>query len=99
MMYYAMYDFMTYKGNPGRGFANTKSGIAFKTRAERDAFLAEKGNYDFTAKAITRAEAMTMLEAVYDSRGDKGLRLGSEDGPFVVMRSTTLGKYNAGDIV
>jgi hypothetical protein len=78
-MTYAIYDITARKSNPGHGFANSKRAVAFSTIEKMKAFLAERDNYDFSAKRITRREAMVMLEPCYDSR-DKGLWLDPEVG-------------------
>lgn len=71
-MYYAMYDWTAKKSNPGYGFANTKRALAFSTKAKLNAFLVECEDYDFSAKRITRRNAMKMLEPIPEGR-DKGL--------------------------
>lgn len=91
MMYYAMIDTTARKSNPGYGFANAKRALAFSTKAKLNAFLDEREDYDFSAKRITRREAMKMLETIPHSfKGrDKGLSL---DGPdtfdYVTLRES-----------
>jgi hypothetical protein len=99
-MFYAKFDRTVRENNPGRGFCNTKTALAFRTRQERDTFVAERSGYDFSACAITRAEAMRMLEQVYDHPYDKGLYLNQHGlGQMVVLRSSMQGDYSIGQIV
>jgi len=99
-MFYAKFDRTVRQSNPGFGFCNTKTALAFRTRRERDAFVAERESYDFSTSAITRAEAMRMLERVYDHPYDKGLFVGKYiEGSMVVLRSSLQGDYRVGQIV
>ena len=99
-MFYAKFDRTVRENNPGHGFCNTKTALAFRTRQERDAFVAERGGYDFSACAITRAEAMGMLEQVYDHPYDKGLFVDKYlEGDMIVLRSSLQGDYRVGQIV
>jgi hypothetical protein len=99
-MFYAKFDRTVRQSNPGFGFCNTKTALAFRTRRERDAFVAERESYDFSTSAITRAEAMRMLERVYDHPYDKGLYLNQHGlGQMVVLRSSMQGDYSIGQIV
>ena len=74
-MFYALTDTAT--GNNPReytsGFANTKGALAFRTKAERTAWLSETKL--LTAKVITRAEALKLAERsngyLTDNPGDK----------------------------
>ena len=88
-MVYAMYDITATKSNPGYGFANSKKAVSFTTSIKLADFL-ESRKFDFSAKRITRKEAMTMLESVYGGQ-DKGLTLDSIDMAtckMVVLRSS-----------
>ena len=61
-MFYALTDTAT-GDSPSEythGFANTKGALAFRTKAERAAWLADTKL--LTAKAITRAEALKLAE-------------------------------------
>lgn len=61
-MFYALTDTAT-GDSPSEythGFANTKGAVAFRTKAERAAWLANTKL--LTAKAITRAEALKLAE-------------------------------------
>jgi len=73
-MFYALYDFTASEGNPGHGFANSKGAVAFVTKEKMAAFLLERENFDFSARRITRKQAMTMLETV-PGTNNKGLQL------------------------
>ena len=74
-MFYALTDNFV-GSNPQEythGFANTKGALAFRTKAERTAWLNETRL--LTAKAITRAEALKLAERsngyLTDNPGDK----------------------------
>jgi hypothetical protein len=73
-MVYALYDWTARKGNSSYGFSNTKRAIAFSSIAKRDFFLSSRKEYDFSARKITRQEALKMLEPMPNGEG-KGLPL------------------------
>lgn len=92
-MTYAMYDTTVRPSNPGYGFSNAKRALAFSFREDRDAFVANRESYDFSAIKISRREAMKMLEPIYGGP-DMGLWL---DGPpenpstkMITLRSSKL---------
>lgn len=55
-MYYAIYDQMVKRSNPGYGFCNTKLIAAFGTRRERDDFVEKRKYFDFSCRAIKRRD-------------------------------------------
>jgi hypothetical protein len=86
-MVYAMYDWTAKCENPGHGFANTKNAVAFSTRKKLDEFLTARGDWDLSARRISRSDAMKMLVRVY-GQADKGLPLNGlgPDAEMVVLR-------------
>lgn len=99
-MFYAMFDLTVHKGNPGYGFANSKAALAFRTKKEREQFLKDREYFDFTAKALSRGDALKMVEQVYDDPHDKGLYVNKYLGEeMVVLRHSPYGRYQEGQIV
>jgi hypothetical protein len=87
-MFYAMYDFTARESNPGYGFANSKRAVCFTSKTSLDAFLKCRENWDFSAKRITRVEAMKMLETV-PGTNDKGLEHGAVGScDYVTLRES-----------
>lgn len=87
-MFYAMYDTTARESNPGYGFANAKRAVCFTSKTSLDAFLKGRENWDFSAKRITRAEAMKMLETV-PGTSDKGLERGAVGSyDYVTLRES-----------
>ena len=76
--FYAIYDFTAKKSNAGFGFANAKKAIAFTTKKARDEFVDSRKYWDFSCDAITRKQAMTMLESIHETLS-KGLPVDSID--------------------
>ena len=72
-MLYAFYDTTVSRSNPGRGFANSKQHAAFSTQEKLEAFLDARKAFDFTAKRVSRAEALKNLDS--DENGNRGLYL------------------------
>lgn len=90
-MIYAFYDTTVSKNNPGHGFANSKQYAAFSTKAKLDTFLAGRASFDFTARRVTRSDAMKNLET--NGGPDKGLYLDPVAGnlheaEFIVLRAS-----------
>ena len=54
--YYAKYDRSVSKSNPGYGFLNTKRVKIFRTRAQRNNFLDNRQDWDFSAGVIKRRD-------------------------------------------
>jgi len=98
--YYAMYDWTVRESNPGRGFANTKSAIAFTSKKERDAFVKERSWYDYATVIISRRQALKMLESL-PYAFERGLKLNDINGMYsVVLRvNPNFINHNVGDIV
>lgn len=88
--WYAVYDWTVHPSNPGHGFANAKKAIAFSSKGKRDAFLASRDDFDFSAKPITRKAAMKMLGRYYDDPRRKGLELDSIGGDMVVLWESSM---------
>ena len=88
-MLYAFYDTTVSRSNPGLGFANSKQYAAFSTREKLQAFLDARKAFDFTAKRVSRAEALKHLDS--DENGNLGLSIDPvssvwEDGlDFIVL--------------
>jgi hypothetical protein len=87
-MFYAKYDFTAKESNPGYGFANAKRAVCFTGADSLLAFIKGRENWDFSAKRITRAEAMKMLETV-PGTNDKGLPHGCiNSADYVTFRES-----------
>ncbi len=97
--YYAMYDFTVKQNNSSYGFCNAKKAIAFESKTDRDKFLVNRSDYDFTAKAITRKQAMRMLEQTPNSGFDYGLPIYNSDYMVVLKSSTSFGCYKVGQVI
>jgi len=97
--YYAMYDFTVKRNNPSYGFCNAKKAVAFETRKDRDKFLADRSDFDFSAKVITRKQAMRMLEQTPNSGFDYGLPIYNSDYMVVLKSSTSFGCYKVGQVI
>ena len=70
-MLYAFYDTTVSKANPGYGFANSKQYAAFSTLEKLEAFLDLRKSFDFTARRVSRAEALKNLD--WDGDRSRGL--------------------------
>ena len=99
--YYAIYDFTVKRNNPSYGFCNAKKAIAFESKKDRDKFLADRSDYDFTAKAISRKQAMRMLEQTPNSGYDFGLPIYGSDYDYMIVlkSSTSFGCYKVGQVI
>ena len=62
-MFYATFDPRADLSNGSRGFANTVKVCRFETRADRDAFVADRENQ--AAAACTRKEAAEVFASVH----------------------------------
>jgi GTP-binding protein EngB required for normal cell division len=67
--YYAEYDYFVKKSNPGYGFCNTKKVVAFESKRERDQFVDERSEFDYTVKAVTRKYALKNKSVLFDGQG------------------------------
>jgi len=63
---YAFYDTTVSKANPGYGFANSKQYAAFSTKEKLQSFLDAKKPFDFTARRVSRVEALKNLDCDQD---------------------------------
>jgi hypothetical protein len=70
-MFYACYDTTVSRSNPGHGFANAKQFAAFSTQEKLEAFLDAKKPFDFTARRVSRVEALKNLDS--DENNNRGL--------------------------
>ena len=80
--FYAKYHWTVQASNPGYGFANDWACVAFKSKAERKAFLEYRQEFDFGAHAISRKEAAKMAETIFiGCRGieSRGIEIYSEN--------------------
>ena len=86
--FYAKYHWTVAPSNPGYGFANDWECAAFKSKTEREAFLAYRQEFDFGAHAIPRKEAVKMAETLYN--GSRGIEIYSEycEAPEYVITYT-----------
>lgn len=72
--YYALYDHFVSPGNPGQGFANTKSIACFTSHRDRKDFINSR-DWDYSCRPITRQTAIKLSvpescpELGYDTRG------------------------------
>ena len=100
IMYYAMYDSVVSKQNPGFGFANSKNAIAFKTKKERQDFIEKRKSFDFSVKPITRKEVNSFLEELPFPH-EYGVQVGSLDSwEYVVLKiNKNYSEHKIGDIV
>lgn len=82
--YYAMYDFTVSSENPGYGFANSKRAVAFTSLQKLREFVGNR-YYDKTCRRISRREAESMVEEVYDRQ--YGIPLNGPDSrDYVILR-------------
>lgn len=101
-MYYAMIDMSVKETNPGRGFANSKAALAFYSKADRDKAVADRAQYDFSARAITRKQLFKygLLEQVRDHQGCFGVYIGGTHySDMVVLRASKYSDLEPGTIV
>jgi len=64
--YYARIDWFVTAQNPGQGFANSKRIISFSSFNERNKYLLERSDYDFSCVEITYREAVKERYTDYD---------------------------------
>ena len=80
--FYAKYHWTVEPSNPGYGFSNDWECRAFKSKAEREAFLEYRQEFDFGAHAIPRKEAAKMAESLFNGsrgNGSRGIEIYSEN--------------------
>lgn len=63
--FYAKIDKTAKKENPGFGFANTKSAVAFKSKKDAIAFVDDRKSFDFSCTLIKRSEAVKYASNFY----------------------------------
>lgn len=67
-MFYVTYD--VYANHLSDGFSNTKSVLAFDTRANRDSFVADEQSYgDCHSRSVTKRQARWYLDPVVPFSG------------------------------